>query len=173
MTNKTTNISIISFLWKKEFSMQIFYNERQFFSLPPTITLVRAQIDEIYICVMISHWGQGFHSFAIFLKVIYDDMQHNNRSVLTYDRQRVSFTTLWGSWNKPFEKRGNKILFLYVFAKVGLTIISCTPERLIPTLQRQLVMTIRTVRKKLNLLEICKNKKCQVEINRFMTLTGT
>lgn len=48
--------------------MQIFYNERQFFSPPPTITLVRAQIDEIYICVMISHRGQGLPFIRYFSK---------------------------------------------------------------------------------------------------------
>lgn len=66
---------------------------------------------------MISHWvTTTSHSYCIFLRLIYDDVQPNNRTILTYDGREYDFTDypFRASWDKPFQKRGNKLLLLYL-----------------------------------------------------------
>lgn len=59
--------------------------------------MVRAQMPKIYICIMILYWVTTTTIHCVFYKLIYDYMQLNNWSVLTYDGAEQDFTaTPWG-----------------------------------------------------------------------------
>lgn len=80
------NVTRASFLFAETFKQLNFCKT----SIPPTAE--RAETPKIYICIMILYWVTILPFTGSFLKLIYDNMQPNNRPVLTYDGPDWGFT---------------------------------------------------------------------------------